>query len=75
MQLERSYSRHLKFETYYLRALFQRSTCLFHHGNLLSKPVDPIFSMNLSKTELQRYKIHLAKILMLNNRQASIKPT
>jgi len=46
MQLERSYSRHLKVETYYLRALSQRSTCLFHHGNLLSKPVDPIFSMN-----------------------------
>ena len=57
MQLERSYSRHLKFETYYLRALFQRSTCLFHYGNLLSKPVDPIFSMNFPITEMQRYKI------------------
>ena len=60
MQLERSYSRHLKFETYYLRALFQRSTCLFHHGSLLSKPVDPIFSTNFYKIELQRYKIHKA---------------
>ena len=46
MQLERSYSRHLKCETYDLRAVSQRSTCLLRHGNLLSKPVDPNVSMN-----------------------------
>ena len=58
MQLERSYSRHLKCETYDLRAVSQRSTCLLRHGNLLSKPVDPIFSMNFHIKGGQRYKFH-----------------
>ena len=67
MQLERSYSRHLKVETYYLRALSQRSTCLFHHGNLLSKPVDPIFSMNFNIKSGQMYKFYAVFFILLPN--------
>ena len=47
MQLERSYFRHLKCETYDLRANVSTLDLLTYSLNMLSKPVDPKISKNL----------------------------